>query len=378
MIPRYSDPKIDEIWSDDHKYQLWARIELAHLQALDENAGRTQLEYGDGSRGPINYKVEIPDARTVRTREGYTGHEMGAFLELLEENLDDPRHMRYLHYGLTSSNVIDTADAMRVNDTTANLCARYEVGLYDAIRNGKFEVEVQGYTHGQRAEPTTIAHRFKAAHVPFNGFEIPTLPASLAGAVGRGLLAPKIQKDIASKLGMKLCMEVTQVLPRWRFSQALWLWMQFIHTCEQIAMDVRLMSAFGDVHEPAQKVGSTAMPHKTNPIRSERVCGLAKYARGMFAAALEAQSLWLDRDLTHSSVDRLVFPDLANLTAFMLSETVDLLDGLVVHPTEPQEGSAAELARWQDTFDEPRSISYKQIREHYHGLAPGRADIDHA
>jgi len=351
MHSRYADPTVAKIWSSGQRVQRWLLIERAHLRVLGWDAS---IKHYDT---PIHYEVNAAEART--------GHDVGAFLEVLEQRLVHPQAQRWLHYGLTSSDLVDTGNAMAANETTgylATLAATLRKA-FDTIPDG---LVVQGRTHGQPAAATTVRGRWRPVEEGlFHNLPDP-LPAMFSGAVGQHcILSRRTEKEIADVLGMRAVDASTQVIPRSEFHRVLYRWLEWIQACEQIALDVRLMSAFGDCNEPRQGVGSTAMPHKVNPIRAEKICGLARVARGLFHAELEGAALWLDRDLSHSSVDRIAFEDLGHLAAHALSQTTTLLRTLEWHPQPltPEADSAHRLALATKSFDWPRSVAYRWVRD---------------
>ena len=352
MIPRYSDPEVASIWSEEAKYALWTEIELAHLAAL-------------GHPAVLDRPISLTQ---INWYEARVGHDVGGFLLALEgalggESDEDQAHaQRFLHFGLTSSDLVDSANAIRMNRTT-----EYLIGWFDRLTKiiedrPALRLPMNGRTHGQVASPTSIRHRWAVMPWPM-AYDVPVM---FTGAIGRRTNLPKDHGyKMVQLLGVNTTSRhTTQVLPRWHFVQALRGWVDWVGYCEQIATDIRVMSVLREVAESTKKVGSTAMPGKTNPIRSERICGLARLARSELAAVEAGQALWLDRDLSHSAVDRVVFEDLAHLTAYCLAEILDLIARIEVTPQPLEIGAYAEAFLQQVTlqWDVPRSEAYEAVR----------------
>lgn len=345
MIPRYSDPTAAEIWSTQARLYLWTELELLILQ---DRLGRI-------------VEINPLDQVAIEQAEDRTGHEVGGFLEVLESALSaqgDREAARWLHWGLTSSDLVDSANAILVNQTSRYLDSLFEA-LYATVMQPKFKQTLAGRTHGQVASPTTLVHRW--AHTATDADWIDhTVPVMFTGAVGQNAFT---SRSVEQRFEVESTLGSTQVLPRRWFVRALRLWVDWATHCEQIALDVRLMSMLGEVSEPRREVGSTAMPGKVNPIRSERICGLARLARAQLRAVEDGQALWLDRDLSHSAVDRVVFADLAHLVAFVIRETTSMLQALEVTPEPMPARVYAEQFLMQTTrmFDVPRSRAYEVV-----------------
>lgn len=349
-MDKYSDKTAASIWSDHHKYALWTKIETTVLRMVHG------IDVVDTS--------VCPPLFAVKQAEEETGHEMGGFLLALEDRLPDDAK-RWIHHGMTSSDVQDTAHSIMLMETRRYLEQRIQK-IVNAVQSDRFKVQVQGYTHGQPASPTTITNRFLAAVDAMVLSDAP-LPGMISGAVGtHPVVTPQQENAICRELGLSQLDYTTQVIPRREFTDEAYSWVRLTQACAQIATDVRLMSAFGDVSESAQRVGSSAMPHKVNPILSERICGLATLARHLHAALLDVETLWLDRDLHHSSVDRVVYPQLAELTAYVLNTTSLMLNRLGVHP-RPLDPVASNSEGWTisatQLYDAPRSRTYAAVRD---------------
>lgn len=317
----YTTPIMASYWSRQSQLDHWAIIECALLRELVP--GRTLA------------RVRI-DAAAVDLREQHTGHEVGAFLELFEDRLEEPEHKRWLHYGLTSSDLVDSARQITLNLTTHRLSS---ATLALLRRVSKLpEVPVVGRTHGQPASPTSYHHRWVVAMNNANdliAWDRTTRPAvMLSGATGRHRTLSEEQAGrVARAIGADLVRGTTQVLPAYYTMQHLNRWQGLVLAIEQIALDLRLGAMMGEARPQAHPVGSTAMPGKINPIKAERLCGLAKLWRGYYSAVVESRALWLDRDLHHSSVDRVALGQLAGLAHFMASELDSALAQVELRPT---------------------------------------------
>lgn len=349
--PRYRDPNLDPVWTRQADVDRWAQIERALL-----------IELTDTDPGPISIPVE-----SVATRELSTGHEVGAFLELYEDQLTDRQHRRRLHWGLTSSDLVDTGRQFALADTNRYL-RRQALTLATAV-NQLPDLVVPGRTHGQPASPTSYRHRWlaAAANLQFVGTE-PFKPwVMLSGATGRGRhLAPEHVVGIATRLGGQPIANSTQVMPAHAVMRFLNNWQGLVMFCEQVALDIRLGAMLQELTIDSVPVGSTAMPGKVNPAMAEQVCGLAKDWRAAYNAVAESRALWLDRDLHHSSVDRVQLPALAHLAGFMAGLVAMLLQARfrqVPQPWPLTSHSEDLLARVLNQCDVPRSVAYRAVAQ---------------
>lgn len=365
MLPRYSHPPIAQLWTDQYQIDQWVRIEDAVLTAI---TGLT----------PINLTGGM-SATSVRTLEHQTGHEVGAFLELYEKLLEEPEHRRWLHYGLTSSDLVDTARQISLWNS-ARIVDELAGRIYATVW-GLAEVPVLGRTHGQIASPTSYRARWLAALAYLSDGEAivatntPPKPwGMLSGATGQHRVLDRGKAaDAAYLLGVTLVAHSTQVVPAGYTLNYLEDWLRVVMLCEQIALDMRLGAMLGEVAFPANPVGSTAMPGKVNPLAAEQVCGLAKLWRGMYHAWLESRALWLDRDLHHSSLDRVALGDLAELAGYIANATHTALNCVELKPTPLNHAGSARdlmhadadqlLALATQRHDAPRSQVYQAVTE---------------
>jgi adenylosuccinate lyase len=329
MIPRYQDTLIDDIFSDQSVINRWWEHTESFVQRRVD-AGVAPPEASQQIRA-----AGAPDALVVRTREYVTGHEVVAFLSVLSDQLGE-EGQRHLHYGLTSSDLVDNAhfDALYL---TTQVYLNYIKNLMQVI-NARYQslghtTPMLGRTHGRAAEPTDFGHRMRVwvvilyrAQQQMTETRRHLMVRKFPGAVGTSSIY-----DGTIDPWQTL---TTQVIPRDLQTEWATSCLRAVQVCEAIAMEVRLLSR-SDVEEVTEggafdRAGSSAMPHKQNPVLSEKICGLAQVARGYLPAIMSAEILHHDRDLTNSSVERVAVPDLANLTGYILTQTTKLIGELGV------------------------------------------------
>lgn len=341
MIPRYTTPEMARLWSDAHRYQTWTRVELAACEAW-ENKGRipkgTTKELEERARD-IDWEKLAQRATEI---EETTRHDVIAYLSALEEVLGPAS--RHVHYGMTSSDVVDTAFACLLVEAGEQIMERTEALLDIARRRaGEHKRTVcLGRTHGQAAEPTTFGlklltyvseldrgRRRLAAALRDVGH------GKLSGAVGNfGNVEPDVEAHVMAKLGLRPEPISTQVVPRDRHSMFFSVLAILGGAVERLAVEVRHLqrSEVAEAFEPFGKGqrGSSAMPHKKNPILTENLTGQVRLLRAYAGASLENQALWHERDISHSSVERVIGPDATTTLDFSLQRAARVLDGLVV------------------------------------------------
>src|SRR4051812_1230733 len=339
MIPRYTPKDFAELWSDKTRYQTWLDVELAACEAL-ESAGHVPR----GTAAAIRAKNLVLDPAAIDRIEQKTRHDVIAFLTHVEELAGDPA--RWLHRGMTSSDVLDTSLACQLVRATDLLLARTDTLAEKLAQRAREHARTPmiGRSHGIHAEPTTFGvalagHlaeiRRGRARLARAREEIAV--GKIAGAVGTyAHLSPEIEAEALRKLGLGAETVSTQVVARDRhaaFFSALALLAAGI---ERLATNVRhwQRTEVGEAEErfSAGQKGSSAMPHKRNPILSENLCGLARIVRAAVTPALENVALWHERDISHSSVERMIGPDATATLAFMLDRAASLVTGLVVYP----------------------------------------------
>jgi adenylosuccinate lyase len=343
MIERYSRPEMLALWSDKHRYETWLRVELAACEAM-EDAGRVPR----GTALAVGGKAKLDPARILEI-EKTTQHDVIAFLTQVEETAGEPA--RWLHLGMTSSDVLDASLAMLSCEAVDLIVGQIDK-LLEVLRRRADEHRktlMIGRTHGIHAEPTTLGLTFARFYAEMRRARRRLLSARMSMAVGKiagavgtyGNLDPKVEQVALGKLGLRPETVPTQVVGRDRHAELQTALALLGGALEQIALAVRhwQRTEVGEAEEPFGKgqKGSSAMPHKKNPILSENLTGLARLLRGYAMAALEDVALWHERDISHSSVERVALPDATTLAHFMLVRTTGLMDGLVVHPKRMME-----------------------------------------
>ena len=353
MIQRYSRPVMREIWSEQRKLEIWLQIELLASEALC-----------------VEGLVPRKDLRQMKRRAAFSlerckelertlNHDVIAFTTNVAENIGAPAS-RWLHYGLTSSDVVDTAFAVQMVQSADVLIADVKELRKTVAAQAKRHqfTPMIGRSHGIHAEPTTFGLKLALMHDEF-GRALQRLEAArqaaavgkLSGAVGTSAhLSPRIEAFVCRRLGLRAAAIATQVVQRdlhAEFMNALALvgasierWAtEFRHLQRTEVLEAEEFFAKG------QK-GSSAMPHKRNPITSERLSGLARVLRGNAVAALENVALWHERDISHSSVERIIFPDSCTLLDYMLDTLTRLVEGLIVYPENMKRNLALSLGMW--------------------------------
>jgi adenylosuccinate lyase len=338
VIERYTRPEMGRVWSEAHKYELWCRVETQVLEA-HARAGTVPAS----SVAPVRAAPPpAPDA--VAAIEAVTGHDVIAFLSAWADNTVPREAAAYVHFGMTSSDLLDTALALQLTEATDLLLARC-TALTAALRDhalahrGTLRV---GRTHGIHAEPDVWGHRvadfaFAMARCRdrLRRAREAVAVGKLSGPVGTySNIDPAIEAEVMAELRLRPADVSTQVVLRDGISEWVSVMALISTVCEAIALEVRLgqQTELGELAEPfgrGQK-GSSAMPHKKNPVRSERICGLARVVRAQVVPVLEGIPLWHERDISHSSTERVALPDAAIGTDFLLDETTALITGLQV------------------------------------------------
>jgi adenylosuccinate lyase len=341
MIPRYAPSDVAALFSDERRFDTMLEVELLAADALAE-LGVIPLDDVAAlrTRRPV---VDAEFVEAVNLREETTNHDTAAFVDVVQSRIGMPEGA-WIHYGLTSSDVVDTA--LCVTLTAAMDIVVEEVQrLRDALtRRAEMSVDtpIVGRTHGMHAEPTTYGAKFalfalqadrdlRRASTARRAIAV----GKLSGAVGTfSNIDPAVERYVCEHLGLEP-VPATQVIARDRHAEVLYACAAIGTTIEQFALEVRHLarSEVGEAEEPfapGQK-GSSAMPHKRNPVVAERLSGLARVLRGYLQAGLEDVALWHERDISHSSVERVVLPDALQLTVYMLRKATWLADGLVLH-----------------------------------------------
>ena len=342
MISRYSPPDVAALFSDENRFDTMLEVELLAAEALAKEGVLPDKDVAVlRARRPV---VDAAFVADVDAREQITNHDTAAFVDVVQSRIGLPEGA-WIHYGLTSSDVVDTAlchTLSRAMDIVINEALAFR----DALTTRAFETidwPITGRTHGMHAEPTTYGAKFslfalqvqrdieRAQHA-----RGAIAVGKLSGAVGTySNIDPSVEAYVCANLGL-VPVPATQVIARDRHAEVLYALAALGTSMEQFALEVRLLarSEVGEAEEPfgvGQK-GSSAMPHKRNPVLSERLCGLSRILRGYLVAGLEDEALWHERDISHSSVERVVLPDALQLCVYMLRKATGLATGLVLHP----------------------------------------------
>jgi adenylosuccinate lyase len=338
LIERYTRPEMGAVWTERRKLDAWLQVELAAVDALAEQ-GVVPPADADVIRDRASFTVEA-----VKEREKITDHDVAAFIDVVAESVGEAG--RWVHHGLTSSDVLDTALALQLSHAGLILCggaADYRNALVRRAREHAGTICV-GRTHGIQAEPTTFGVKLAGfafeAHRNLRRLERAVEGVSvgaLSGAVGTySANGPEVEAAVLSRLGLGREDVSTQVVPRDRHAELLEAIALAGAGLERFATEVRHLqrTEVREVEEPfragAQK-GSSAMPHKRNPIVSERITGIARLLRGYAQAALENVALWHERDISHSAVERVTLPDATILLDYAQHLAVRVVEGMVVH-----------------------------------------------
>ena len=338
MIERYTLPEMGRVWSEAHKYELWGRVELLVLEAL-ARAGTVPAD----SVEPVR-SAKIPDPETVAAVEAVTDHDVIAFLTAWADNTEPRAAAAWVHYGMTSSDLLDTALAVQLTEASDLLIAKatrlvavlrdHALAHRDTLRPGR--------THGVHAEPDSWGHRvadFAFAMARSRDRLVRAREAvavgTMSGPVGTySNIDPAIEAEVMAALGLRPAEVATQVVMRDGMAEWVGAVALTATVCEAVALEVRhgQRTEVRELAEPFRsgQKGSSAMPHKKNPVRAERIAGLARVVRGYVTPVTEGIPLWHERDISHSSVERIALPDAAIATDYVLHLTTGLVEGLTV------------------------------------------------
>lgn len=338
MIPRYTRDEIGAVWTQRRKLEAWLEVELAATDAWAAE-GTVPADAAAALRDRAAFTVE-----DVAERERATGHDVAAFVDVVAAQVGEAG--RWLHYGLTSSDVLDTALALQLRaagEIVVSGATAYRDALVVAALEHR-ETLCVGRTHGVHAEPTTFGLRlagfaFEAdrnlarLRRAFDGVAV----GKLSGAVGTyASVPPSVEAAVLERLGLRREDASTQVVPRDRHAELLSAIALAGSGLERLGQEIRNLqrTEVREVEEPfasGEQKGSSAMPHKRNPILSERICGLARVLRGYAQTGLENVALWHERDISHSGAERIVLPDATTLLDYMQHLAVRVIEGMTVH-----------------------------------------------
>ena len=342
MIPRYSLPEMAGLWTDEARLATWLEVEILATEAW-ATLGTVPDDHAKAVRERAP-QVDAAFVAAVAEREAVTDHDVAAFVDVVQDAIGPPAG-NWVHYGLTSSDVVDTALCVTLTRASDALLMASRA-LVGALKNRALEfrnLPMVGRTHGMHAEPTTFG--VKVAHwclqadrdrARLEAARAAVAVGKLSGAVGTwSNVDPAVERHVCDALGLRP-VPATQVVARDRHAEYLWACASVGASVEAFATEIRHLqrTEVGEVEEPfgAGQKGSSAMPHKRNPITCERLAGLARVLRGNLGAGLENVALWHERDISHSSVERVVLPDSSLLAHYVMVRMRRVIDGLVVHP----------------------------------------------
>ncbi|CAA7600978.1 adenylosuccinate lyase [Acididesulfobacillus acetoxydans] len=346
MIERYTLPEMGKVWTDEHRLSLWLKIEIAACEGW-ASLGRIPAAAVEVIRERAAFRWE-----RVREIEQVTRHDVLAFLTNVAENVGD--EAKYIHLGMTSSDVLDTALSLQLVEAADILVGKME-RLEGVLKQRALEHQdtlMMGRTHGIHAEPITLGLKFalwydevrrQKKRLGFAREEVRY--GKISGAVGTfANVEPEVEEAVCRKLNLKPAPVSTQILQRDRHAFFVTTLAGIACSLDKIATEVRNLQRT-DVHEVEEafgqgQKGSSAMPHKKNPIMSENISGLSRVIRGNAVTALENVALWHERDISHSSAERVILPDSTIGLDFMLHRTIQLLEGLRIFPEQMKENIA--------------------------------------
>jgi adenylosuccinate lyase len=379
MIPRYTREEMGRVWSDANRYQKWLEVELAAADTLAE-AGQVPKE----AAALLRARAKLDVAR-INELEAQVKHDVIAFTMAVGESVGDPTAARWLHYGMTSNDVVDTAQALLLRD--ASHIVERDLILFAEVldlRAHEFQHTPQiGRTHGIHAEPITfglkIANWFAENQRNIARFRAAAQGIAfgkISGAVGNAAhLGPEIEERICQRLGLQVTPVASQVIQRDRHAYYLSALALIAATLEKIAIEIRHLqrTEVREVEEyfSGEQRGSSAMPHKRNPVTCEQIAGLARLVRSNMLAAYENVALWHERDISHSSVERVILPDSTILVDYMLAKMTAIIGEMRVFPQrmlrnlESTHGLVFSGQLLQDLVEKgmPRDAAYQAVQE---------------
>jgi adenylosuccinate lyase len=380
LIARYTRAAMGRVWSEENKFQKWLDVELAASETLAE-AGIVPRE----AATKLRERARVDVAR-INEIEAKVKHDVIAFTVAVQESVGDVEAARWLHYGMTSNDVVDTAQALLLKESS-ELIEKGIARLGEVLEKRAWEFKDTpeiGRTHGVHAEPITFglkvanwysenrrdAERFAAAAKQ-------VAVGKISGAVGTCThLGPEVEEKICKRLGLAVAPITSQVVERDRHAQFVSTLAIVAASLERIAQEIRHLqrTEVREAEEPfgGEQRGSSAMPHKRNPVSSEQICGLARMIRSNSVAALENIALWHERDISHSSVERVILPDSTILLDYMLHRTTEIVANMKVFPARmlrnlnATKGLVFSGQVLQDLVEHgaPREDAYKWVQAH--------------
>jgi len=383
LISRYTREEMGRVWSEEGKFRRWLEVELAATETLAETG---VVPAAAAAKIREKARVDAGVVKRIAELEAKVKHDVIAFTMAIGETIGDPDAARWLHYGLTSNDVVDTAQALQIRE--ASRLIEHELIRFGEVlerRAREFQHTPQiGRTHGIHAEPITfglkVANWFAENRRNLERFGQAARQMAvgkISGAVGNAShLGPDVEAAICKRLGLDVAPVASQVIQRDRHAQYLSTLAILTATLEKIALEIRHLqrTEVREAEEPfgGEQRGSSAMPHKRNPVSSEQVCGLARVVRANAGAAFENIALWHERDISHSSVERVILPDSTILADYLLARMTDIVSGMRVFPERMRrnlDATGGLVFSGQLLLDlieagAPRDDAYKWVQEH--------------
>ncbi len=378
MIPRYTREEMGRVWGDANKFARWLDVELAAAETLAE-AGQVPKD----AAAAIRARAKVDVAR-INELESRVKHDVIAFTMAVGESIGDSAAARWLHYGMTSNDVVDTAQALLVRDASRLIeaaLAKFSEVLAKRAQEFRHTPEI-GRTHGVHAEPITFGLKIANWYAEnqrnidrFRDAAAQMAVGKISGAVGNAShLGTDIEERICQRLGLDVAPVASQVIQRDRHAHYVSTLALIAATLEKIALEIRHLqrTEVREAEEPfgGEQRGSSAMPHKRNPVTCEQICGLARLLRGNMVAAYENVALWHERDISHSSVERIILPDSTILVDYMLAKMTAIVREMRVFPErmlrnlESTHGLVFSGQLLQDLVEKgmPRDDAYKAVQ----------------
>ena len=374
MISRYEDFKINTIWSDENKYRLWEKIELEYLKELLSKKGMPFLTCA----------LPLQNIDMIKDYEKVTKHELVAFLKELSSRFSpDSSYTKYLHYGLTSSDIIDTASSLQIRESINRLLHLVNI-LLEKITLTIFykkAIPAIGRTHGKHAEEINFISRFQGFLDELTDARDELIEAKqslwgkLSGPVGTSTFVNQNAADkVLKSLNLKPLAVSSQIIPRYLYIKPFYACLKLMLAYERFSTLVRL-SAIDEVNEMQEgftkgQAGSSAMPHKNNPIISENTAGLTRVVKSNFQAVIDNTNLWWERDISHSSTERIVWPDTFHILAHVTKNMTDLIVNLNINSSNIEENlHYSDSTSHKDLLNESkktdRFTAYKIVQSNY-------------
>ncbi|HLK20352.1 MAG TPA: adenylosuccinate lyase [Bryobacteraceae bacterium] len=393
MISRYTREEMGRVWTEEGKFKRWLEVELAATETLTD-AGVVPAAAARKIREKA--RVDAGVVKQIAEHEAKVKHDVIAFTMAVGETIGDPEAARWLHYGLTSNDVVDTAQALQIREAS-RLIEHGLIRLGEVLerRAHEFKHTPQiGRTHGIHAEPITfglkVANWYAENRRNLERFGLAARQMAvgkISGAVGNAShLGTEVEAAICKRLGLDVAPVASQVIQRDRHAHYVSTLAIVAATLEKIAMEIRHLqrTEVREAEEPfgGQQRGSSAMPHKRNPVSSEQVCGLARVVRANATAAFENIALWHERDISHSSVERVILPDSTILADYLLARMTDIVSGMRVFPERMRrnlDATGGLVFSGQLMLDlieagAPREDAYKWVQEH--AMAAWESELD--